>query len=157
MVKTNISNLISSLLPNAENLVKDKVIKIEFNPADDLPEIFIDKNRISQVLINLLTNAVKFTEYGKITISTSLEKLPNKQKVVMVKIKDSGIGINKKDQEKLFKPFSQAQSQENSRTFGSGLGLAISKSIIELHKGQIGLLESIPGGGSTFYFILPIE
>jgi|GEM_PF-649420 len=157
MVKTNLSNLVISLLPAADKLVKDKIIKFEFSPADNLPELLIDKDRIEQVMLNLLSNAVKFTEYGKITISTSLEAMPDKQKVVMVKIKDTGVGINKKDQEKLFKPFTQANSQENSRSFGSGIGLAISKSLIELHKGKIGLLESSPGEGSTFFFTLPIN
>ncbi|MDO9087777.1 MAG: GAF domain-containing protein [Anaerolineaceae bacterium] len=157
MVKTNLSSLIISLLPAADKLVKDKVIKFEFLPADNFPELLIDKDRIAQVLLNLLSNAVKFTEYGKITISTSLEIMSDKQKVVMVKIKDTGVGINKKDQEKLFKPFTQANSQESSRSFGSGIGLAISKSLIELHKGKIGLLESSPGLGSTFFFSLPIN
>ncbi|PKO07610.1 MAG: hypothetical protein CVU41_00095 [Chloroflexi bacterium HGW-Chloroflexi-3] len=157
MTRTNIPNLINSLLPTAENLVKDKVIKFEVVNSEDLPEIIVDRDRISQVLINIITNAIKFTEYGKITISTSLVKVLGKNQEFMITISDTGIGINQADQAKLFKPFEQAKSTENSRAFGSGLGLAISKSLIQLHHGRIGLLKSSPGKGSTFFIALPVN
>jgi signal transduction histidine kinase len=67
------------------------------------------------------------------------------------------MGINQADQAKLFKPFEQAKSTENIRAFGSGLGLAISKSLIQLHRGRIGLLKSSPGKGSTFFIALPVN
>jgi len=157
MDRTNIPNLIQSLLPAAENLVKDKVIKFEVVNSKDLPEIIVDRDRISQVLMNIISNAVKFTEYGKITISTSLVKGLGKNQEVMITISDTGMGINQADQAKLFRPFEQAASTENIRAFGSGLGLAISKSLIQLHRGRIGLLKSSPGKGSTFFIALPVN
>ena len=157
MTKTNIPDLINSLLPSAENLVKDKVIKFEVVNSEDLPELIVDRDRIGQVLMNIITNAIKFTEYGKITISTSLVKGLGKNQEVMITISDTGIGINQADQAKLFKPFEQAKSTENIRAFGSGLGLAISKSLIQLHRGRIGLLKSSPGKGSTFFIALPVN
>jgi signal transduction histidine kinase len=157
MDKTNIPNLIQSLLPSAENLAKDKVIKFDVVNSEDLPELLVDRDRISQVLMNLISNAVKFTEYGKITISTSLAEGLGKNQEVMITISDTGIGINQVDQAKLFRPFEQASSTENIRAFGSGLGLAISKSLIQLHRGRIGLLKSSPGKGSTFFIALPVS
>ncbi|MBE0686075.1 MAG: GAF domain-containing protein [Anaerolineaceae bacterium] len=157
MTRTNIPNLINSLLPTAENLVKDKVIKFEIVTSEDLPEIIVDRDRIMQVLMNLISNAVKFTEYGKITISTSLAKGLGKNQEVMITISDTGMGIAQADQAKLFKPFEQATTTENSRAFGSGLGLAISKSLVQLHHGRIGLLKSSPGKGSTFFIALPVN
>lgn len=157
MTRTNIPELVNSLLPSAENLVKDKVIKFEVANSEDLPEIIVDRDRISQVLMNIISNAVKFTEYGKITISTSLAKGLGKNQEVMITISDTGVGINQEDQAKLFNPFEQAKSTENIRAFGSGLGLAISKSLIQLHRGRIGLLKSSPGKGSTFFIALPVN
>jgi signal transduction histidine kinase len=157
MDRTNIPNLIQSLLPAAENLAKDKVIKFDVVNSEDLPEIIVDRERISQVLMNIISNAVKFTEYGKITISTSLVKGLGKNQEVMITISDTGMGINQADQAKLFRPFEQAKSTENIRAFGSGLGLAISKSLIQLHRGRIGLLKSSPGKGSTFFIALPVN
>ncbi len=157
MSRTNIPNLINSLLPTAENLVKDKLIEFEVVNSTDLPEIIVDRDRISQVLMNIISNAVKFTDYGKITISTSLVKGSEINQEVMITISDTGMGINQADQAKLFRPFEQAKSTENIRVFGSGLGLAISKSLIQLHHGRIGLLKSSPGKGSTFFIALPVN
>ncbi len=157
LTRTNIPQLINSILPAVENLVKDKVIKIEVINSEQIPEINVDRDRIVQVLMNMLSNAVKFTDYGKITISTSLVKEPEKNQEIMITISDTGTGINQIEQAKLFKPFEQAKSSENSRAIGSGLGLAISNSLIQLHHGRIGLLNSTPGKGSTFFIALPVD
>ncbi len=157
LTRTNIPELVNSLLPGAENLVKDKVIKIEVVTSEQIPEIAVDRDRIIQALMNILSNAVKFTDYGKITISTTVAEGSAKTQEVIIMISDTGIGINKTDQTKLFRPFGQAKSSENSRAIGSGLGLAISKSLIQLHNGRIGLLNSTPGQGSTFYIALPVN
>lgn len=153
----NISDLLNSLLPIAENLAKDKVIEIELDTSDQIPEISVDRDRIVQALMNILSNAVKFTDYGKIKIATSLIEGSDNNREVLITISDTGMGINKSEQVRLFKPFEQAKSAENSREIGSGLGLAISKSLIQLHQGRIGLLESTPGKGSTFFVALPVN
>lgn len=155
--KTKIPNLLYSLLPACRNLVTDKVIDFEIDIKEDIPELMIDKDRISQVVMNLASNAVKFTDFGKITISASVKNGNNQVKEVMITVSDTGIGIQPADQEKLFKPFEQPSALEKSRIFGTGLGLALSKSIMTLHQGRIGLLESTPGVGSTFFIALPVE
>lgn len=157
LMKTNIQDLINSLLPAAENLIKDKVIKIEVITNGQIPDITVDRDRIMQAIMNLLSNAVRFTDYGKITITSSLVEKSEKSKEIIITIADTGIGINKADQEELFRTFGQMKPADNNRAIGSGLGLAISKSLIQLHHGRIGLQSSIPGKGSTFYIALPVD
>ena len=109
-----------------------------------------DSRAIKQVLINLLANAVKFTpEGGKVTVS-----LLEKAQSVTITIADTGIGIPKRDMHKLGRPFEQVENQFTKTKSGSGLGLAISKSLIELHDGQV-LIDSIEGKGTTVSVKLP--
>ncbi len=115
-------------------------------------EVFADKERISQVLTNLLTNAVKYSpEIKEIVVESYIEN-----DFIIVSIKDSGIGINKKDQEKIFERFYRVEGK-NEKTFpGFGIGLFISLEIIHRHNGDIGV-KSEPGKGSVFYFSIPLE
>ena len=115
-------------------------------------EVLADRERIGQVLINLLTNAVKYSpESMEIKVESFIEN-----NHVTVLVQDSGIGINKKDQEKIFERFYRVEGK-NEKTFpGFGIGLFISMEIIERHYGKIGV-SSEPGKGSTFYFTLPVE
>ncbi len=115
-------------------------------------EVFADKERIGQVLINLLTNAVKYSpEFMEIKVKSHIEN-----NNVIVSVEDSGIGINKKDQEKIFERFYRVEGK-NEKTFpGFGIGLFISMEIIHRHNGDIGV-KSEPGKGSVFYFSIPVE
>jgi len=108
------------------------------------------------VLINFISNAVKFTETGSITVEAQKVELTDHQSEIMVIVADTGTGISEKDRSKLFQPFSQVDDSPTRKAGGTGLGLSISRSIIELHHGRIGLLESEPGKGSKFFFTLPI-
>ncbi|MCL2088206.1 MAG: PAS domain-containing protein [Oscillospiraceae bacterium] len=110
-----------------------------------------DSVRLYQVLINLLSNAVKFTNEGVIKFSAMIKKEYDDRALVYFEVKDTGIGMNAEQIEKIFEPFTQADSSTTRNYGGTGLGLAISKNIIELMGGTL-LVESTPGAGSTFGF-----
>lgn len=123
-----------------------------FDPA--LPEyIKADEHRIGQVLRNLVSNAIKFTEKGSITLQVSpvADSQPNGELLLKVAVKDTGTGIRKEKLRFLFQPFSQVGETDFREYEGTGLGLSISKEIVEMHQGTIGV-ESTPGVGSTFWF-----
>lgn len=115
----------------------------------DLPQIMGDRNRLLQVLINLISNAVKFTEAGKITCQVKQES-----NGVCISIIDTGVGIAPEDQPKVFEKFRQVGDTLTDKPKGTGLGLPICKQIVEHHGGKI-WVESEPGQGSTFSFIIP--
>lgn len=134
-------------------LLEKKKLSFTVDIPPDLPEIYCDLNRIRQVVVNLLSNAARFTEKGGIHIRVAL--LPH---VVQVAVADTGPGIDPEEAQKLFVPFSQGESAQSQspEQAGSGLGLAISKQFVDLHGGRM-WLESQPGLGSTFFFRLPIS
>jgi CheY-like chemotaxis protein len=106
-------------------------------------------------LLNLLSNAAKFTEEGSITVSTKILAGPQGKEEVLVSVTDTGPGIAPEDQKKLFQPFSQVDGSLTRKTGGSGLGLSICQHLIQMHGGRIGLRSKV-GTGSTFFFSLPI-
>ncbi len=128
-------------------------VNLEINwewPEAEL-DIYTDVFRLKQILINLMGNALKFTEKGKVVLG-----LREDPKGVRFYVKDSGIGIRKEKQEVIFARFMQGHSNKTKLYGGAGLGLAISKHLAELLKGQIGV-DSEPGKGSTFWLILPLQ
>jgi PAS domain S-box-containing protein len=118
---------------------------------EGLPQVKFDRDRIVQVLTNLVNNAIKFTENGSIVIATKCG-----DNVIQVAVKDSGPGVKVEDMGKLFQQFRQLEKITERKTGGTGLGLAISKEIIERHKGKI-WAESEFGKGTTFWFSLPVK
>lgn len=143
--------------------LKSKGLKMEVNYIDnnDKPFSFVgDSKRLIQVLVNLLTNAIKFTEKGSIKIDISIKKKDNEEDsltwLIYFDVKDTGIGIPYKDQDKLFKIFSQLTETYN-RSDGVGLGLVISKEIINLMGGKIKVHSEGLGKGSTFSFYIEVE
>jgi two-component system sensor histidine kinase/response regulator len=110
-----------------------------------------DPGRLAQILNNLLANAVKFTEKGEVVARAGLAEEWDDEVVVQFSVTDSGIGMSGEALERLFQPFSQADSSTTRRYGGTGLGLAISRRLAELMRGGIGV-DSAPGGGSTFWF-----
>jgi two-component system phosphate regulon sensor histidine kinase PhoR len=145
-LNTLIDEAINQMKPQAER--KNIAVLKEF--AIDLPDIPVDKNRIQQVIVNLLHNAIKFTgEGGRITLSTKPD-----ENSVMLEITDTGIGIARKDLPHIFERFYMA---DRSRAGGgAGMGLAIAKHVIEAHNGKI-QVRSREGYGSTFSFSLPVS
>src|SRR5262245_55630785 len=122
--------------------------KVEMAP--ELPPGHGDGRRLTQVLINLVGNAIKFTDVGEVAI-----KAEGNNGSFHVSVRDTGPGISAADQAKLFQEFQQADNAITKKKGGTGLGLAISKRIIEMHGGRI-WVESQPGRGSTFAFTLPV-
>ena len=110
-----------------------------------------DSVRLNQVLTNLISNAVKFTEYGEIVVSVRELRDQTDTANYRFEVRDTGIGINQKNKERLFEPFSQEDGSTTRRYGGTGLGLSICEQLIELMGGEIGV-DSVPGQGATFWF-----
>jgi PAS domain S-box-containing protein len=153
--QVNMSDLIASVMSTASGLVKDKNIKLVKNVHGELPPVRADAIRIRQVLLNLLSNAAKFTDEGEIIVDASVETGTNGRPEILVSVTDTGPGIAPEDQAKLFQPFSQVDDSPTRKTGGTGLGLSISHQLIQMHGGRIGVHSAI-GKGSTFYFTLPV-
>jgi two-component system, OmpR family, sensor histidine kinase VicK len=148
----NLNQLISDIVEHTNQISNDNIrliYKSEKTNDDDNNSIFVeaDKSRLTQVISNLLDNAIKFTREGTISITTAEQK----DNQVLVSIKDTGTGIDPQILPRLFTKFSSNSSK------GTGLGLFISKSIIEAHGGKIWAQNNSDGKGATFSFILPIN
>lgn len=152
----NLSEIVKGVMSTTIGLVKDKPIKLNQTIDPNLPLLRIDPIKIRQVMLNLLSNAAKFTESGSISLNVELIQSKVGKKEVKVSVRDTGIGIAEEDQTKLFKAFSQVDDSLTRKTGGSGLGLSICHYLIEMHSGRIGV-ESAAGKGSTFYFFLPVD
>ncbi len=136
----------------AEICVKNKNIKIHSSYDIKIPSvIYGDPLRLKQILINLISNAAKFTQKGDIKINVKLLSKDDETAKIYFEVSDSGVGIPKEKQEKIFEAFSQADDSDAVNQDSTGLGLAISKQIVELMGGEIGL-ESEVGKGSKFFF-----
>lgn len=152
LTQNNINQLVNEVRESFILEARNKGLELSAELEEGLPLIFLDTDKITQVLSNFISNALKFTKNGKITLKTKL--LEN---AIQVSVEDQGIGIHREDIPKLFKPFSQLAKANERKSGTTGLGLAISKKIIESHyNGKIGV-ESVFGQGSTFYFVLPIK
>ena len=125
-------------------------------PKGGMPMVEGDSGRIRQVLLNLVGNAVKFTERGSVTVDVALEPATEGGVLVRCAVRDTGIGIAPSDQQRLFSQFYQADVGNRRRFGGSGLGLAICRRLLDLMGGLI-RVESAPGQGSTFTFTVPLR
>ena len=137
---------------------KNKKLRLKVKLAEDVPKYFYaDSLRLGQVLTNLINNAVKFShQKGNILLSIDIKKERGKDTELLFTVQDEGIGISKVNQDKLFQPFSQADSSTQKEFGGTGLGLAISQKIVEQMDGDI-WLESEENVGSTFHFYVKME
>ncbi|AQU99979.2 response regulator [Desulfococcus multivorans] len=144
-VMNNVSVLISGK-------TRDKGLELLIAVSRDVPQVLVgDPVRLSQILINLLGNAVKFTEKGEIVVSVTTQKNVGSNVTLGFEVRDTGIGMTRDQAEKLFNPFTQADSSTTRRYGGTGLGLTISKRLVELMGGEIEI-ESEIGKGSVFRF-----
>lgn len=135
-----------------EALAKEKNLKLSFDAEKTIPPILKgDSNRLSQVLTNLIGNAIKFTRVGGVFINVSLIELDGKKVTLRFSVKDTGIGIPKERQQYLFQSFSQLDTSISREFGGTGLGLSISKQLVQLMGGEIGVLSEA-GIGSNFWF-----
>jgi signal transduction histidine kinase/DNA-binding NarL/FixJ family response regulator len=136
--------------------VKAKGIELNVNIDSDVPyRVFADDHRIRQVLMNFMSNAVKFTKKGSVTIGIRYQGESDNLANLLFEVTDSGVGIEEKRQSKIFEAFEQEDDSTTREFGGTGLGLAISKQLIELMDGKI-QLDSVKGVGSRFYFTLPL-
>lgn len=154
----DINRIINDVVKIIEPKTKAKGIKVRLEFDHKIPLIIMgDQLRITQVMFNLLGNAVKFTDKGNINISCKLVKGPDKQKdYIAFSIKDTGIGVPKDQQAAIFERFTQANIDTQRLYGGTGLGLNITRRIIDLFGGKL-TMESELGKGTTFYFILPFK
>ena len=134
-------------------LANQKALELAVHIAPDVPaDVTGDPVRLGQVLINLVGNAIKFTEHGEVRVDVSVESITNDRAGLQISIRDTGIGIALDQQEGLFQEFQQAHTSGRRLYGGTGLGLAVSKSIVTLMGGMIGL-KSMPGEGTTITFL----
>jgi two-component system sensor histidine kinase BarA len=137
--------------------VLTKSIDLNLIIFSDTPRWVIgDKLRLRQILLNLIGNAIKFTDHGRVVVKVSAEELNEERVDVLICVEDSGIGISKADQQLLFQAFSQVESSETRRFSGTGLGLMISQNLASLMDGNISM-QSTPGQGSQFNLRLPFK
>ncbi|XZG69027.1 CHASE domain-containing protein [Chitinibacteraceae bacterium HSL-7] len=136
--------------------VYDKPMELLFNVDADVPErLFADRMRLQQVLLNLVSNALKFTQNGQVVVSVRMDAHAAGKVTLTFSVEDSGIGIATEQLQKIFEGFVQAEASTTRRFGGTGLGLAISRKLIELMGGAL-LVESSPGVGSRFSFTLTL-
>jgi signal transduction histidine kinase/HAMP domain-containing protein len=151
--KLPLEEIIKDVLSASSSLVQGKPVTIEVEMPEGLPLVYADKLRLSQIILNLVSNAAKFTEKGTITLKAGVKRdEPGK---MLIEIQDSGIGIPKAKLATIFERFSQADSSTSRKYGGTGLGLAICVELIKMHGGEIGV-ASEEGHGSNFYFTVPL-
>jgi signal transduction histidine kinase len=144
----SMQEVVFSIVAAVEALAAEKGLTLQVSVPPDLPTGRGDEQRISQVLLNLVGNAIKFTDVGEVSIQVTAA-----EEIFTVAVSDTGPGIAAADQQKIFEEFHQANSAQKQR--GTGLGLAISKKIVDMHGGRM-WVESSLGKGSTFWFTLPV-
>jgi PAS domain S-box-containing protein len=147
----DVPSFAEEIVANARSLAKNKQLDISLAVDPELQTVEADRTRLTQVLLNLMSNAVKFTEKGSVTLT-----LEEKNGDLLASIKDTGIGIHQKDIPTIFEQFRQVDGSLTRKAGGTGLGIPISKSLVELHGGQM-WVDSAVGKGSTFSFTIPKE
>lgn len=152
LAPVELAPLVAELRETMLPMAKEKGITLEDRVADNLPRVNADAAKLRRVLVNLLSNALKFTRKGgRVEVSAA----PEGQKTVRVSVADTGVGIPPEDLSRLFDKFEQARSRATRSEKGTGLGLYITRQLVQLHGGQINV-ESEVGQGSTFSFTIPI-
>jgi signal transduction histidine kinase len=148
----NFEELVENVIEELETTAKKKKLKLIYKkPKKTFPKVRIDREKIRQVIMNLIDNAIKYTEKGEVEIELKLIK--NK---IFFSVSDSGMGIEKGDMLNLFKKFSRGQGTSVIHTEGTGLGLYVARQMIENHKGKIWAESEGKGKGAKFIFELPI-
>ena len=156
----NLKGLIDSVVPMFEGMITQKGLSLDFDIDENLPLVYGDRNKIQHVLMNLLSNATKFTDRGGITIRAGISGSgiqPGESPIFAeVCVEDTGIGIKDEDLGKIFDKFVQADLSTVRQYDGTGLGLSIARGLIALHNGMIWATSKY-GKGSQFYFTIPLK
>jgi signal transduction histidine kinase len=151
LVDYSIKDVVHNVYGAVESLATSKSLALKVELPKELPPAHGDERRLTQVLLNLVGNAIKFTDTGEVAIRTSVANGS-----FTVAVRDTGPGIAEQDQAKIFEEFQQADSSTTKQKGGTGLGLAIAKRIIEMHGGRL-WVESKVGEGATFSFTVPVN
>jgi GAF domain-containing protein/anti-sigma regulatory factor (Ser/Thr protein kinase) len=146
-----VGQVVQSVLSGTESLAKAKGLSLTASVAQGLPLGRGDERRLTQVLLNLVGNAIKFTDQGSVEIRAGAA-----DSFFDICVRDTGPGIAPEDQKRIFEEFQQVDSSSTRKKGGTGLGLAISKRLIEMHGGTL-TVESVPGEGSTFRILVPVR
>ncbi len=146
----DVPTMFDEVLASVSSLVANRPIKLVQEVSQDLPKIWADPLRINQIMINLVSNAIKFTEEGQVTLGATLFN----ERQAHIFVEDTGIGIPEDKFDLVFEQFRQVDSRDNRKFQGTGMGLAISKQLVELHGGEM-WIESTVGKGSVFNFTIP--
>ena len=150
---------LSSMLNDLVNLIdfrcREKNLQLRLEVCENIPDcLFGDDIRIRQIVTNLLTNAVKYTQKGSVTLKADFEKKSEDEIFLSIEVQDTGIGIRREDQEKLFESFRRLDEEKNRNIEGTGLGMNITKQLIAMMDGTLDV-ESVYGEGSVFRVVLP--
>jgi len=147
--EVEVEPLISECVDSVSSLAKTKKLDLTASVSAEAGRVFADGPKLKQVLLNLLGNAIKFTETGSVRVTAERQGAE-----LRVSVRDTGIGVPAEDTERIFESFQQGQSGMTGKYQGTGLGLAISRQLVEMHGGKI-WVKSTPGQGSTFTFTIP--
>ena len=150
-VRFAVTSLFGALRGAVRPLLTTASVELLFEPAQDLPTLYTDEAKVSQILRNLISNALKFTESGEVRVTAQLSD--DEQRVIFT-VRDTGIGIAPEDHERIFEEFSQVQTRLQKKVKGTGLGLPLSRSLAHLMGGDL-TVESVPGQGSVFTLQIP--
>lgn len=153
-MEISIAEIMKSVAKGLMVLAQNKGVFLDWHVAENVPPLVMgDPVRIRQIIINLVNNAIKFTHKGGVTISVAMQARTEKECDLLFAVKDSGIGIPKDKQDRIFEVFAQADEKTSRRYGGTGLGLAISKKLSEMMGGRL-WVESEEGKGSTFFALI---
>jgi signal transduction histidine kinase/DNA-binding response OmpR family regulator/PAS domain-containing protein len=153
--EVHLAEMVTSVMSTAKGLVKEKRIQLLQRIPADMPTVRGDTMRVRQVLLNLISNASKFTDEGSITVEAHVQRGPTGKNEALINVIDTGPGISIEDQKRLFQAFSQVDGSATRKSGGSGLGLSICANLVQLQGGRIGVHSAV-NMGSTFYFTIPI-
>ncbi|GAF67398.1 unnamed protein product [marine sediment metagenome] len=149
--KTRIEDTLISIIEELQNEAKLKNIELKWDkPKKPISKILIDEEKVRQIFLNLIDNAIKYTKKGSVT--TKIKEFPSK---IQITITDTGEGISKAEMDKIFKSFSRGSAGNKSYVEGVGLGLYIARQFTDMHKGKIWAVSKGKGKGTTFYVELP--
>jgi CheY-like chemotaxis protein len=148
-----VSNLFGALRGALRPLLTSDQVDLIFEISDDMPELITDEAKVAQILRNLISNALKFTEQGEVRVRARYE---SDNELAIFTVRDTGIGIAQQDVARIFEEFSQVDTKLHKKAKGTGLGLPLSRSLAELIGGVI-RVESFVGQGSVFSLVIPVK
>ena len=150
---TSIEKMVKSVIDEIKIEADRKNLYLKMITADDLPEVEIDSDKIRQSLLNIIDNALKYTKQGGVTVQIGLSGSNH----ILIKVKDTGVGLSKEDIGKLFRSFSRGQAGISLHSAGAGLGLYVARKFVDQHKGRLWVESPGRNQGSTFFIELPIK